>query len=145
MLRNSSRLFDSPPVQLDLVKTAVGLVVISSWLNHCWMQGSNETAGTVQHLAVVCPNEKYRSEALANVITTYGDGRALIFTDTKVDAGVVMVGVGAGVRLQLSDNIGRRLSKDFAQAVLHGDVPQSSRERALNAFRKAQPLACLAS
>lgn len=103
--QSSNRLFQTAPVQLNLVQT-----------------GKTQTSADVHHLAVVCPSEAYRNRALAPLIQTYGKGRGLVFTDTKADA----------------DTIGRALGRTFPTAVLHGDVPQASREKALNAFRQGE-------
>jgi len=89
-------------------------------------RGGNKTAETVHHIAVVCPSEKYRASALIPLIQSYGSGRALVFTDTKADA----------------DKLGQELSDTVSCAVLHGDVAQQGRERAMEAFRKGT-ISCL--
>jgi len=88
--------------------------------------GGNKTAETVHHIAVVCPSESYRASALIPLIQSYGSGRALVFTDTKADA----------------DKLGRELSDTVSCGVLHGDVTQQGRERAMDAFRKGT-ISCL--
>ena len=105
----------------------------------CFQRGGNKTAETVHHIAVVCPSEQYRASALIPLIQSYGAGRcdsfarvstdcplcsALVFTDTKADA----------------DKLGQELSETVSCAVLHGDVAQKGRERAMEAFRKVRTL-----
>jgi len=83
-------------------------------------RAGDRTSESIDHVAVACPTEEYRWAALPSILQRFGQGRALIFTDTKKDA----------------DDLAKRLTKSFRCAALHGDISQASRESALQGFRE---------
>eukprot|EP00347_Sterkiella_histriomuscorum_P023162 403335713 len=80
---------------------------------------TNKTAKSVQHLSICCP-EQNKMSTLADLLICYGgDGRAIVFTQTKVDANALI----------LTDKIKQDIE------VMHGDIPQNQREVTLKRFR----------
>ena len=74
-VKNQARkIFPSTPVHLDLINQA-----------EKGGKQTDKTSELVRHIALACPTEAYRLGILASVVQRYGLGRALIFTDTKMD------------------------------------------------------------
>ena len=66
----------------------------------------NQTASSVQHLAIECPFQN-RMSALADILIVYGgNAKTIVFTQTKLDANSLI----------LSDKIKQDIE------VMHGDI-----------------------
>lgn len=80
----------------------------------------NKTSVTVNHLAIRCMWQN-RNDIIGDIVQQYSGrhGRAIVFTQTKVQANELSVSTSINMEAQ----------------VLHGDIPQSQRELRLQGFR----------
>ncbi|KAI0562055.1 DEAD (Asp-Glu-Ala-Asp) box polypeptide 21 [Gracilaria domingensis] len=86
----------------------------------------NRTNASIKHLALACPPTE-RASTMADVAKIYSgaQGKTIIFTDTKVEANEL------AEEKMLVNALG-------AVGVLHGDIPQSQRERTLASYREGR-------
>lgn len=82
----------------------------------------NKTSSTVQHLAINCPYFN-RNATLVDILLCYKglNGKAIIFSQTKMDANAILV----------AENM-------TDVEVLHGDIAQNQREVTLKRFREGK-------
>ena len=81
----------------------------------------NKTSSTIKHLAINCPFHN-RASALADILICYGgNGKTIVFTQTKADANSLM----------LSDKI-------KSIEVMHGDIAQNQREVTIKRFKEGK-------
>ena len=80
----------------------------------------NKTSVTVNHLAIRCMWQN-RNDIIGDIVQQYSGrhGRAIVFTQTKVQANELSVSTSINMEAQ----------------VLHGDIPQTQRELRLQGFR----------
>lgn len=80
----------------------------------------NKTSVTVNHLAIRCMWQN-RNDIIGDIVQQYSGrhGRAIVFTQTKVQANELSVSSSINLEAQ----------------VLHGDIPQTQRELRLQGFR----------
>lgn len=81
---------------------------------------ANKTSVTVNHLAIRCMWQN-RNDIIGDIVQQYSGrhGRAIVFTQTKVQANELSVSTSINMEAQ----------------VLHGDIPQNQRELRLQGFR----------
>lgn len=81
---------------------------------------ANKTSVTVNHLAIRCMWQN-RNDIIGDIVQQYSGrhGRAIVFTQTKVQANELSVSTAINMEAQ----------------VLHGDIPQTQRELRLQGFR----------
>ncbi|CDW74353.1 nucleolar rna helicase 2-like [Stylonychia lemnae] len=83
----------------------------------------NKTAQKVRHLAISCPYY-LKERVLIDLLSVYGEGgRAIVFTQTKADANSL-----------IQNPIFERREIE----VMHGDIPQFTREQTLKKFREGK-------
>ncbi|MFW8628105.1 DEAD/DEAH box RNA helicase [Deinococcus sp. ME38] len=84
-------------------------------------EGKSQAAQTVEHLKIRVG--RARTRVLADLLTIYNPEKAIVFTRTKREAD------------ELANEL---IHRGIESEALHGDLAQSQRERALNAFRNGR-------